>query len=92
MFGYAEQIRSMMRATTAEAVRRVHPSSATVPALRARDKRVEEYAHQQFGRVVAARRPRAATVNGWEAGKRAATAADLGRSRLGPLRALGSGR
>lgn len=92
MFGYADQIRAMLRATAAEAVQRVHPSSAALPALRARDKRVEEFSRQQFGRVVAARRPKAATVTGWEAGKRAASRADLGRARLPDIRAIGSGR
>jgi len=92
LFGYAAQIREMLRATAAEAVRRVHPSSATLPVLRARDKRVDEYARQQFGRVVAARRPKAATATGWEAGKRAASRADLGRGRLPEVRAIGSGR
>jgi hypothetical protein len=92
MFGYAQQIRSMLKATADEAVQRVHPSSAALPALRARDKRVDEYSRQQFGRVVAARQPKPATVNGWEAGKRAATRADLGRARLPDVRAIGSGR
>jgi hypothetical protein len=92
LFGYADQIRTMLKATAAEAVQRVHPSSAALPALRARDKRVEEYSRQQFGRVVAARRPRAALATGWEAGKRAASMADLGRARLPEVRAIGSGR
>jgi hypothetical protein len=92
LFGYADQIRAMLRATAAEAVQRTHPSSAALPALRARDKRVEEFSRQQFGRVVAARRPRAATTTGWEAGKRAASRADLGRGRLPEVRAIGSGR
>jgi hypothetical protein len=92
LFGYSDQIRAMLRATAAEAVQRVHPSSAALPALRARDKRVDEYARQQFGRVVAARRPKAATVTGWEAGKRAASRSDLGRARLPGVRAIGSGR
>ncbi len=92
MFGYADQIRRMLTATAAEAVQRVHPSSATLPALRARDKRVDEYSRQQFGRVVAARRPKAATATGWDAGKRAASRADLGRARLPEVRAIGSGR
>lgn len=92
LFGYAQQIRSMLRATADEAAQRVHPSSAALPALRARDKRVDEFARQRFGRVVAARRPKPATATGWEAGKRAATTADLGRARLSQVRAIGSGR
>jgi hypothetical protein len=91
MFGYAEQIRSMLKATAAEAVLRVHPSSAALPVLRARDKRVAEFARQQFGRVGAARRPRPATPHGWLAGKQAASRADIGRARLPNLRAIGRG-
>jgi hypothetical protein len=92
LFGYAAQIRTMLKATAAEAVLRSHPSSAALPALRARDKRVDEYARQQFGRVVAARRPKAATATGWEAGKRAASRADFGRAGISEVRAIGSGR
>ena len=54
-------------------------------------KRVDEYSRQQFGRVVAARRPKAATVHGFDAGRRAAARADLGRRRMGGPRALGRG-
>jgi hypothetical protein len=91
MFGYAEQIKAMLRSTADEAVQRVHPSSAALPAMRARDKRVDEFARQRFGRVVAARRPKPATVNGWQAGQRAASRADIGRTRLPGLRAIGRG-
>jgi hypothetical protein len=91
LFGYADQIRSMLRSTADEAVRHVHPSSAALPALRARDRRVDEYSRHRFGRVVAARRPKPATVTGWEAGRRAASRADLGRSRVGGLRSIGRG-
>lgn len=91
LFGYADQIRTMLRVTADAAVQRVHPSSAALPALRARDKRVDEFARQQFGRVVAARRPKPATVTGWQAGMQAATGADLGRQRLAGLRAIGRG-
>jgi hypothetical protein len=92
MFGYAEQIRRMLAATNEEAIDRVHPSSATLPALRARTRRVDEYARRRFGRVVTARQPKAATVSGWTAGWDAASRADLGRRRVEGLRAIGSGR
>lgn len=91
LFGYADQIRRMLADTAEEAQRHVHPSSAALPALRARDRRVEEFSRQRFGRVVAARRPKAATVTGWDAGRRAAERADLGRRRVGGLRAIGRG-
>lgn len=91
LFGYADQICKMLQRTAEQARRHVHPSSAALPALRARDRRVAEYSRQQFGRVVAARRPKAATATGWDAGRRAANRADLGRRQVGGLRAIGSG-
>lgn len=91
LFGYADQIRRMLKSTADEAASRVHPASATLPALRARSKRVDEYSRQQFGRVVAARRPKAATATGWVAGQQAASRADIGRARVGGLRAIGRG-
>jgi hypothetical protein len=91
MFGYADQIRRMLRTTADDAVAKVHPSSAALPALRARAKRVDEFSRQQFGRVVAARRPKAATATGWAAGQQAASRADIGRTRLPGLRAIGRG-
>ena len=92
LFGYADQIRQMLQKSADRAQRHIHPSSAALPALRARDRRVDEFSRQRFGRVVAARRPKAATVVGFEAGRRAASAADLGRRRVGGRRALGAGR
>lgn len=91
LFGYAEEVRAMLRSTADQAVQRVHPSNAALPVLRARGKRVDEYARQRFGRVVAARRPKAATVTGWQAGRQAASRADIGRQRLPGLRAIGRG-
>ena len=44
---------------------------------------------QRFGRVVAARRPRAATAPGFVAGQQAAERADLGRRRVRGLRSIG---
>ncbi len=91
LFGYADQIRQMLEQTTHEASTNVHPSSAAVPALRARDRRVDEFARQRFGRVHTARRPKAATATGWNAGAQAARTADVGRDRFGGLRAIGRG-
>ncbi len=92
LFGYADQIRQMLQKSADRAQHHVHPSSAALPALRARDRRVDEFSRQRFGRVVAARRPKAATVTGFEAGRRAASSADLGRQRIGARKALGAGR
>jgi hypothetical protein len=91
LFGYADQIRRMLHTATEEAQRHVHPSTAALPALRARGRQVDEFARQRFGRVVAARRPKAATATGWDAGRRAAARADLGRRGVGGVRAIGRG-
>lgn len=91
LFGYADQIRRMFEQTSQAAQRHVHPASAALPALRALDRQVEEFARQRFGRVVAARRPRAATTPGFVAGQQAAERADLGRRRVRSLRAIGRG-
>lgn len=91
MFGYAKQIASMLERTAEEAAQRVHPASAALPSLRARDKRVEEYVRQRFGRIGTARRVKGATVHGFTAGQRAASRADIGRARLPGLRAIGRG-
>jgi len=91
LFGYANQIQTMLDETAREATDRVHPSSAAVPALRARERRVDEFARQQFGRVVAARLPKAATPQGYVAGRDAASRADLGRRQVIGLRALSRG-
>lgn len=91
LFGFGDEIRTMLRASADEARRHVHPSSSTVPALRARDRRVAEFARRRFGRIGTARRPKPATVTGFEAGRRAAARADLGRDRVGGLRAIGRG-
>ena len=92
MFGYADQIRSMLKKSDEQARQHVHPASSALPALRARDRRVDEFARQKFGRVVAARRPKAATLTGWEAGRKAASRANLGHQQVGGLRAIGRAR
>ena len=91
LFGYADQIYTMLDDTAREATDRLHPSSTALPALRARERRVDEFTRRQFGRVVAARRPKAATPQGFIAGREAASRADLGRPRVVGLRALGRG-
>jgi hypothetical protein len=94
LFGYASEIERMLAAAaeSATAARaESHPSASAVPVLRARERQVAEFARQQFGRVVSARRPKAALATGWDAGRRAAAVADLGRRRVGGLRAIGRG-
>ena len=91
LFGFADEIRQMLTKSADSAQRHVHPASSALPALRVRDRRVAEFSRQRFGRVGAARRPRPAIATGWEAGRRAAARADLGRRRVGGLRAIGRG-
>lgn len=91
LFGYADQIRTMLRQSTDDAERRVAAAGTTLPALRARDRRVDEFSRERFGRVVAARRPKPATATGWAAGRDAASRADLGRAQVRGERAIGRG-
>ncbi len=95
LFGYAAEIDRMLSvaARSAQKTRtEAHPSASALPALRARQRQVDEFARQRFGRVVAARRPKAAVATGWAAGREAASVADLGRARVaGGRRALGRG-
>lgn len=91
LFGYADQIRTMLRQSADEAERQATVTGTTLPAIRARDRRVEDFSRERFGRIVAARRPKAATATGWNAGWEAASQADLGRERLRGRRAIGRG-
>ena len=95
LFGYAAEIDRMLAAAAqaAQAARaESHPSASALPVLRARQRQVDEFARVRFGRVVSARRPRAAVATGWEAGRQAAASADLGRPRVaGNVRSIGSG-
>jgi hypothetical protein len=91
LFGYADQIRAMLKQSHVEAHRHVHPSTAALPALRSRDRKVEDFARKKFGRVVSARRPKPTVETGWRAGRAAAHRADVGRSRVAPIRAIGRG-
>jgi hypothetical protein len=91
LFGFADQIHTMLHEAARDASERSHPSSAALPVLRARERRVDEFARQRFGRVVSARKPKAATVHGFVAGREAAARADLGRRRVAGLPALGRG-
>ena len=91
LFGYAHEVSLMLASSRAEAERTMGQSTDWLPALRSRDQRVAEFAATQFGRVVAARAPSAATVSGWNAGRSAAQRADLGRRGVPSRLALGRG-
>lgn len=96
LFGYADQV-----ARSLDDVRRVAETTAPTEvalddtgrslARLERDRRVEEYLHQRFGRVRTARGSAGAEVGGWRAGSAAAERADLGREQLDGRPSLGSG-
>ena len=93
LLGYANQVGKMLARTheVAAAAQGTHSANASLPALRARERQVADYARTAFGRVVSARPASAATVTGWQAGQTAAVRADVGRRGIGALRAIGAG-
>jgi hypothetical protein len=93
LFGYAERIAAVLaesRRVAEAATVRAH-GSPNSPALLERQRRVEQFAAESFGRVRKARAPGAATEAGWQAGASAADRADVGRARLAGRRAIGTG-
>ena len=93
LLGYANQVGKMLTRTheDAAAAQGTHSANAALPALRARERQVADYARTAFGRVVSARPASAATFTGWQAGQTAAARADVGRRGIGALRAIGAG-
>jgi hypothetical protein len=91
LLGYADQVGRMLQRTHEAAARGAHPARAMLPALRARERQVADYARTAFGRVVSARPASAATFTGWQAGQTAASRADVGRRVVGAVRAIGAG-
>ena len=91
LLGFADEVQRMLTRTRATAERAAVSAETTLPALRAREQRVEDFARSSFGRVVAARRVSPASAAGWDAGRAAAARADLGRRGMDGPRALGRG-
>lgn len=93
LFGYAHEVRAMLGASTEQAESRAagSASASALPALRARERQVDEYAQQAFGRVVSARPVTAPTPTGYVAGRAAASRADVGRRMVPGRRAIGRG-
>ena len=91
LFGYAHEVHLMLAGARAQAEHSAGDSSDWLPAVRSRDAQVAEFAAHEFGRVVSARAPSAATTSGWNAGRSAAQHADLGRRGMSGRLALGSG-
>jgi hypothetical protein len=100
LFGFAQRLDEVLagvrRPDQSETTRAGSSADASTQsaqlALRERRERVEEFAAESFGRVRTARRPGAAQVGGFDAGIAAAERADVGRSRIGRQREIGSGR
>lgn len=67
------------------------PGDDRLPILRDRERRVDDYVGERFGRVHRARRAAAPGADGYLAGAEAADRADLGRARLAEVRGLGRG-
>ena len=93
LFGYAERIAALLAESrrVAEAATVRSFGSPNSPALLERQRRVERFAAESFGRVRKARAPGAASESGWRAGATAADRADVGRARLAGRRSLGTG-
>jgi hypothetical protein len=91
MFGFAHQIEEMLRRAHANAVADAS-SDDLLPALRARDAAVREFASHELGPIVTARRAAPVGADAVRSGRAAANDVDIGRSRLGGRRAIGSGR
>jgi hypothetical protein len=91
LFGYAKQIGEVLMAAADDVGQQAHPAQSVLPALRARERQVADFAKREFGPVRAARRPTPPTVTGWQAGQRAASRADLGRQQVATVRELPRG-
>lgn len=91
LFGYATQIGDMLAAAADDVGQQAHPSRSVLPALRARERQVADFAKREFGPIRAARRVTAPTATGWQAGQQAAARADLGRQQVANVRALPRG-
>lgn len=92
LFGFGDQLAAMFAETATAAARRdQHLHASALPALQARDERVDRFASERFGRIVTARPAASVAPTGFHAGRRAARRADLGRRRFGGRAALGRG-
>lgn len=97
LFGFGERVGELLRSARRDAETAAAPAhqggaAAMAVALRARRERVTEFAARSFPRITAASRPAPASAQGWARGRDAAERADLGRRRMGPRPAIGSGR
>jgi hypothetical protein len=94
LFGYAARIGELLAETRrrVEHDARAAAGGGALPDLPDRAARVRVYASGAFGRVVVAAPPAPAARTGWQHGQHAASAADIGRSRLAGRGQLGPGQ
>ena len=91
MFGFADQVAAMLETARAEAVSATPDPGSILPALRAQEAVVRDFANERLGRIVSARPAAPAVRDGLNAGRRAAADSDVGRVRLRGRAAIGAG-
>ena len=91
MFGFADEVAAMLQTARSEAIAATDDPASTVPALRAQDVVVREFAGERLGRIVTARPAAPAVRDGLRAGRQAAAESDVGRVRLRGRAAIGRG-
>ena len=85
------QVAAMLETARAEAVSATPDPGSTLPALRAQEAVVRDFANERLGRIVSARPAAPAVRDGLNAGRRAAADSDIGRVRLRGRAAIGAG-
>lgn len=95
LFGFADRIAELLQETRSaiEATEASTPDrgAATGLVLQERSKRLDQFAAKKWGRVRNASQPARVLVDGFANGVSAANRADVGRTRLGGRKAIGSG-
>ena len=91
MFGFADEVAAMLQSARNEAIAATDDPASTLPALRAQDEVVREFAGERLGRIVTARPAAPAVRDGLRAGRQAAAESDVGRVRLRGRAAIGRG-
>lgn len=95
LFGFANRIGELLTETrsTIEATEQstADRGAATALVLQERGERLDQFAAEKWGRVRNASQPARVVADGFANGVNAANRADVGRTRLGGRKAIGSG-
>jgi hypothetical protein len=94
LFGFADRVGELLRETRRQvetAATTTAGGGSSLPDLPGRAAQVRAFAATAFGRVVSASAPAPAAAGAYHEGHRAASAADIGRARLGGRQQLGRG-